>query len=201
MAATCAHGNSLLIARTAFEIALRGDWEARLQDVYPSSTSLRAIAASRGRHAAARRLLSVAQRRIEDIYAVAHAFTYAHNSGVLLDLKQLIMNRGQGSENYLNERGNSESGRAPLPYEKSGFAPGEVRGPERDLIYLAWIRTLACVVCGQPPSASTPIEDAHTDILGYCWTVIEVSGRRRVEGATQRIVARLGGSRTVRLTW
>jgi hypothetical protein len=33
-------------------------------------------------------------------------------------------------------------------------------------MYLAWIRTLECAVCCQPPGPSTVIEAAHTNVLG-----------------------------------
>jgi hypothetical protein len=39
------------------------------------------------------------------------------------------------------------------------------RGPDRSPDYLAWIRTLRCVVCGRPPG-SVLIEAAHTNVLG-----------------------------------
>ena len=39
------------------------------------------------------------------------------------------------------------------------------RGPERNPEYLAWIRTLECLVCGRLPG-SAPIEAAHTIVLG-----------------------------------
>jgi len=58
--------------------------------------------------------------------------------------------------------------RAPLrrktPLRKKRLQPRP--GPERDPIYLAWIRTLACVVCCQTPSAWNTIEAAHTNALG-----------------------------------
>ncbi len=40
------------------------------------------------------------------------------------------------------------------------------RGPERNPEYLAWIRTLGCAVCRQPPGRAFPIEAAHTSVLG-----------------------------------
>jgi hypothetical protein len=40
------------------------------------------------------------------------------------------------------------------------------RGPARCPAYLAWIRTLRCVVCGKGPREFTPIEAAHTTALG-----------------------------------
>ena len=39
------------------------------------------------------------------------------------------------------------------------------RGPDRSPDYLAWIRTLGCVVCGRPPG-SVLIEAAHTNAIG-----------------------------------
>lgn len=40
------------------------------------------------------------------------------------------------------------------------------RGPERSQAYLAWIRTLRCVVCLRAPSEHFRIEAAHTSVLG-----------------------------------
>lgn len=40
------------------------------------------------------------------------------------------------------------------------------RGPDRDPLYLAWIRTLDCVVCSQSPGPGMLIEAAHTNVLG-----------------------------------
>ncbi len=40
------------------------------------------------------------------------------------------------------------------------------RGPERSPEYLAWIRTLACVVCHKRTGTSTRVEAAHTIALG-----------------------------------
>ena len=40
------------------------------------------------------------------------------------------------------------------------------RGPERSLDYLAWIRTLGCVICSRVCGGSTVIEAAHTNALG-----------------------------------
>lgn len=40
------------------------------------------------------------------------------------------------------------------------------RGPVRSPDYLAWIRTLECVVCSKVNSGSTVIEAAHTNALG-----------------------------------
>ncbi len=40
------------------------------------------------------------------------------------------------------------------------------RGPERCADYLAWIRTLGCVVCSRVSGESLVIEAAHTNVLG-----------------------------------
>lgn len=40
------------------------------------------------------------------------------------------------------------------------------RGPERNPMYLAWIRTLGCAVCSQSPGSPTLVEAAHTNVLG-----------------------------------
>jgi hypothetical protein len=40
------------------------------------------------------------------------------------------------------------------------------RGPDRSPGYLAWIRTLECVVCSRVRGGSTLIEAAHTNALG-----------------------------------
>ena len=40
------------------------------------------------------------------------------------------------------------------------------RGPERCPEYLAWIRTLRCVVCSRASGESTVVEAAHTNALG-----------------------------------
>src|ERR1035438_9452715 len=40
------------------------------------------------------------------------------------------------------------------------------RGPDRSPEYLAWIRTLGCVVCSRLSGAATVIEAAHTNALG-----------------------------------
>src|ERR1039458_8595195 len=40
------------------------------------------------------------------------------------------------------------------------------RGPERCPDYLAWIRTLPCVVCLRVSGGATVIEAAHTNVLG-----------------------------------
>lgn len=41
------------------------------------------------------------------------------------------------------------------------------RGPERSPEYLAWIRTLPCLVCSRVTAGGTVIEAAHTNALGY----------------------------------
>ena len=40
------------------------------------------------------------------------------------------------------------------------------RGPDRNPAYLAWVRTLDCVVCQARSSGSVWIEAAHTKVLG-----------------------------------
>jgi len=40
------------------------------------------------------------------------------------------------------------------------------RGPDRSPEYLAWIRTLGCVVCARVNGSVTVIEAAHTNALG-----------------------------------
>jgi hypothetical protein len=40
------------------------------------------------------------------------------------------------------------------------------RGPDRSSDYLAWIRTLGCVVCSRVSGESILIEAAHTNALG-----------------------------------
>ena len=40
------------------------------------------------------------------------------------------------------------------------------RGPERDTDYLAWIRTLGCVICARVNGEPNVIEAAHTNALG-----------------------------------
>jgi hypothetical protein len=40
------------------------------------------------------------------------------------------------------------------------------RGPDRSPEYLAWIRTLGCVVCSRVSGGSAAIEAAHTNVLG-----------------------------------
>src|ERR1035441_6893405 len=50
-----------------------------------------------------------------------------------------------------------------VPVRKKRLDPR--RGPDRSPDYLAWIRTLRCVVCGRPPG-SVLIEAAHTNAMG-----------------------------------
>ena len=40
------------------------------------------------------------------------------------------------------------------------------RGPGRSPEYLAWIRTLGCVVCARVSGGATVVEAAHTNVLG-----------------------------------
>ena len=40
------------------------------------------------------------------------------------------------------------------------------RGPDRSPEYLAWIRTLGCVVCSRVSGGATVVEAAHTNALG-----------------------------------
>jgi len=40
------------------------------------------------------------------------------------------------------------------------------RGPDRSPDYLAWIRTLECLVCSRVSSRSAVVEAAHTNVLG-----------------------------------
>jgi hypothetical protein len=40
------------------------------------------------------------------------------------------------------------------------------RGPDRSPEYLAWIRTLGCVVCSSVSEGLTVVEAAHTNVLG-----------------------------------
>ena len=51
-----------------------------------------------------------------------------------------------------------------VPVRKKRFQPR--RGPDRSLEYLAWIRTLGCVVCSRVSGGVTVIEAAHTNVLG-----------------------------------
>jgi hypothetical protein len=58
-------------------------------------------------------------------------------------------------------------GRPPqrrVPLRKKRSRPR--RGPDRCPEYLAWIRTLACVVCSRMSCGATVIEAAHTHALG-----------------------------------
>ncbi len=50
-----------------------------------------------------------------------------------------------------------------VPVRKKRLHPR--RGPDRNAEYLAWIRTLGCVICSRT-SGSTVIEAAHTNALG-----------------------------------
>ena len=43
---------------------------------------------------------------------------------------------------------------------------GPRRGPDRSPEYLAWIRTLGCVVCSRVSGGATAVEAAHTNVLG-----------------------------------
>jgi hypothetical protein len=60
------------------------------------------------------------------------------------------------------QRGLPPKPRVPVRREKSRRR----RGPERSPEYLAWIRTLGCVVCPRVRSGSAVIEVAHTNVLG-----------------------------------
>jgi hypothetical protein len=40
------------------------------------------------------------------------------------------------------------------------------RGPDRSPEYLAWIRTLGCVICARESGGATVVEAAHTNVLG-----------------------------------
>ena len=51
-----------------------------------------------------------------------------------------------------------------VPIRKKRFQPR--RGPDRSPEYLAWIRTLGCVVCSRVSRGATVIEAAHTNVLG-----------------------------------
>ena len=51
-----------------------------------------------------------------------------------------------------------------VPVRKMRFQPR--RGPDRSPEYLAWIRTLGCVVCSRVSGGATVIEAAHTNVLG-----------------------------------
>lgn len=54
--------------------------------------------------------------------------------------------------------------RRRVPVRKKRDRPR--RGPDRSPDYLAWIRTLACVICCRPPGDFLQIEAAHTNALG-----------------------------------
>jgi hypothetical protein len=51
-----------------------------------------------------------------------------------------------------------------VPIRKARGRPR--RGPERSADYLAWIRTLGCVVCSRVSTGQIVIEAAHTNALG-----------------------------------
>ena len=51
-----------------------------------------------------------------------------------------------------------------VPVRKLRLRPR--RGPDRSPEYLAWIRTLGCVVCARVSGAQTVVEAAHTNALG-----------------------------------
>ena len=51
-----------------------------------------------------------------------------------------------------------------VPVRKKRLQPR--RGPERSPEYLAWIRTLGCVVCSRVSGGSTVVEAAHTNVFG-----------------------------------
>jgi len=51
-----------------------------------------------------------------------------------------------------------------VPVRKNRYQPR--RGPDRSPDYLAWIRTLECVVCARVSRESTAMEAAHTNVLG-----------------------------------
>jgi len=51
-----------------------------------------------------------------------------------------------------------------VPVRKMRLQPR--RGPDRSPEYLAWIRTLGCVVCARVSGGATVIEAAHTNALG-----------------------------------
>ena len=59
-----------------------------------------------------------------------------------------------------------------VPVRKKRLQPG--RGPDRSSDYLAWIRTLSCILCSQARAASTVVEAAH----------MNASGRRRMAQKT-----------------
>ena len=75
-----------------FEIAFRGDGEAGFQDVHAEFHQFAGHAQLfRDGHAAARRLLAVAQRGVEDVYAVAHRITVGHYGGSLVGFGKFII--------------------------------------------------------------------------------------------------------------
>jgi hypothetical protein len=51
-----------------------------------------------------------------------------------------------------------------VPVRKMRLRPR--RGPDRSPDYLAWIRTLGCVICSTVSGGVTAIEAAHTNALG-----------------------------------
>ena len=51
-----------------------------------------------------------------------------------------------------------------VPVRKMRLQPR--RGPDRSPEYLAWIRTLECVVCARVSGGATVVEAAHTNALG-----------------------------------
>jgi hypothetical protein len=51
-----------------------------------------------------------------------------------------------------------------VPVRKMRLRPR--RGPDRSPEYLAWIRTLGCVVCSRVGGGATVVEAAHTNVLG-----------------------------------
>ena len=51
-----------------------------------------------------------------------------------------------------------------VPVRKMRLQPR--RGPDRSPEYLAWIRTLGCVVCARVSGGATVVEAAHTNALG-----------------------------------
>ena len=51
-----------------------------------------------------------------------------------------------------------------VPVRKMRLQPR--RGPDRSPEYLAWIRTLECVVCARVSGGATVVEAAHTNVLG-----------------------------------
>ena len=51
-----------------------------------------------------------------------------------------------------------------VPVRKKRLQPR--RGPDRSPEYLAWIRTLGCVVCSRVSGGSTVVEAAHTNVFG-----------------------------------